>query len=334
MRKLLLIGLKDLTLIFMLLAPFLLTVGLGFVTGRFSGNTSGGLRDIPVVIVNLDDAELGNALVDVFRSKDLTDLVEPTEADNPDAARRLVGDDQTAAALIIPDGFTESIIPTQGMITAMQAGQAAPAGPVQIEVYANPARPTSAGVIKAIVDEFISRIEEGRITGITGIFSIPGLTSLPADQIENLVRGMFESAEDEDFTSAAITLKTDNEGAAANDFDPLAYMAPGMALMFLMFTVSYGGRSILAERSQGTLRRLLTTPTRRATYLLGTISGQVVMAIVQTAMHALPTTWAMQGMLDLVLRGRGLVDVLPEAGVLLVFAAVFFGIGVWRFRYE
>jgi ABC-2 type transport system permease protein len=42
----------------------------------------------------------------------------------------------------------------------------------------------------------------------------------------------------------------------------------------------------------------------------------------------------MQGLLDLVARGRGLVDILPEAGVLLGFAAVFFVIGVWRFRYE
>ena len=55
---------------------------------------------------------------------------------------------------------------------------------------------------------------------------------------------------------------------------------------------------------------------------------------VQNAVKVLPTTWAMQGMLDLVLRGRGLVDILPEAGVLLGFAAVFFVVGVWRFRYE
>lgn len=61
MLKLLLIGIKDLklmfrdraALIFMLLAPFLLTIGLGFVTGRFSGGSTG-LSDIPVVIVNLD----------------------------------------------------------------------------------------------------------------------------------------------------------------------------------------------------------------------------------------------------------------------------------------
>jgi ABC-2 type transport system permease protein len=57
-------------------------------------------------------------------------------------------------------------------------------------------------------------------------------------------------------------------------------------------------------------------------------------AFVQTAVKILPTSWAMQGMLDIVLRGQDLGGVLPEAGVLLGFAALFFGIGVWRFRYE
>ncbi|MCS6847695.1 MAG: ABC transporter permease [Anaerolineae bacterium] len=55
---------------------------------------------------------------------------------------------------------------------------------------------------------------------------------------------------------------------------------------------------------------------------------------VRTAVQALPTTWAMQGMTDMLLRGQGLAGVLPEASVLLGFAAFFFAIGVWRFRYE
>ena len=82
MKKLLLIGLKDLKLMFrdraaltyMLLAPFLLTIGMGFVTGRFSGGSTG-LSDIPVVIVNLDNEELGDALVDTFNSEELVDLI-------------------------------------------------------------------------------------------------------------------------------------------------------------------------------------------------------------------------------------------------------------------
>jgi ABC-2 type transport system permease protein len=57
-------------------------------------------------------------------------------------------------------------------------------------------------------------------------------------------------------------------------------------------------------------------------------------AAAQNIVKILPTTWAMQGMLDLVLRGKGLMDILPEAGVLLGFAVIFFSVGVMRFRYE
>ena len=173
MKKLFLIGIKDLKLVFrdraaliiMLLAPFLLTVGMGFVTGRFSGSANG-LSDIPVVIVNLDQEQLGNALADVFSSQDLADLMEPTASSDPAAARQLIDDDQAAAAVIIPQGFTRSIIPAPD--TVFDQGYVQPE-PVEIEVYTNPSRPTKAGVVKAIVDEFVSRVEEGRTSGITSI---------------------------------------------------------------------------------------------------------------------------------------------------------------------
>jgi len=55
---------------------------------------------------------------------------------------------------------------------------------------------------------------------------------------------------------------------------------------------------------------------------------------VQHIVKILPTTWAMQGLLDIVLRGQGLTAILPEAGVLLGFALVFFTIGILRFKYE
>jgi ABC-2 type transport system permease protein len=198
------------------------------------------------------------------------------------------------------------------------------------------------------------------------------------------------------------------------DYDPRANTSAGQLITWV-FIPLFGISGLFAyERQQGTLRRLLTTPSNKATFLLGTISGQVAMAIlqmlllvgfgilvmrlnwgreplallvillasalaaaafgttmgtfiktegqasglsimfgmvfalmggcwyplelfpsvVQNIVKVLPTTWAMQGMLDLVLRGGGLQDVLPEAAVLLGFAAVFFTIGIWRFRYE
>jgi len=54
----------------------------------------------------------------------------------------------------------------------------------------------------------------------------------------------------------------------------------------------------------------------------------------RSAAQALPTYWSMQGMLDILVRGKGLSDVLLESGVLLGFALIFFIIGVLRFKYE
>ena len=286
MLKTFLIGLKDLRLVFrdraavvfMLLAPFLLTIGMGFVTGRFSGANNSGLSDIPVIIVNLDDAELGDALTDVFHSEDLADLMEPTdsrEAD-PEAARRLIDDNQAAAAVIIPAGFTRSIIPAEGTMFDQTAAEA---DPVQIEVYTNPAMPTSAGVVKAIVDEFVSRVEEGRTSGMTSIVQMLTTGVITPQQAESEGRGLFENVDQTE--STALTLKTDAEGAQAVDFDVLAYMAPGMALFFLMYTVTYGGRSILAERAQGTLPRLLVSPTRPGQILGGKVFGIYLTGVAQ-----------------------------------------------------
>jgi ABC-2 type transport system permease protein len=50
--------------------------------------------------------------------------------------------------------------------------------------------------------------------------------------------------------------------------------------------------------------------------------------------HLMPTAWAMDGFQNIVLRGLGLSSVLLPAGILLAYAAAFFGLAVWRFRFE
>lgn len=46
-----------------------------------------------------------------------------------------------------------------------------------------------------------------------------------------------------------------------------------------------------------------------------------------------PHGWALDGYQDLLVRGQGLTAVLPEVAALLGFAALFFLLGVWRFRF-
>jgi ABC-2 type transport system permease protein len=50
--------------------------------------------------------------------------------------------------------------------------------------------------------------------------------------------------------------------------------------------------------------------------------------------HLLPSAWAMDGFQNIVLRGLGPSSVLLPAGMLLAYAAVFFGLALWRFKFE
>jgi ABC-2 type transport system permease protein len=198
---------------------------------------------------------------------------------------QLIDSDQASAAVIIPEGFTRSIIPAEG--TVFDANYIQPE-PVKIEVYTNPSRPTSAGVVKAIVDEFVSRVEEGRTSGMTSIMQLAAGGFITSANAETESRDLFQNVDETE--STAITLKTNTQGAEAVEFDMLSYFAPGMALMFLMYTVSYGGRSILAERAQGTLPRLMISPTQTAQVLGGKVLGIFFMGVAQVGILILASS--------------------------------------------
>lgn len=50
--------------------------------------------------------------------------------------------------------------------------------------------------------------------------------------------------------------------------------------------------------------------------------------------HVMPTAWAMDGFQNILMRGLDFSSVLMPAGILLVYAAAFFGLAIWRFRVE
>jgi ABC-2 type transport system permease protein len=61
---------------------------------------------------------------------------------------------------------------------------------------------------------------------------------------------------------------------------------------------------------------------------------EITPPIYQTVVKVLPSTWAMIGFTDVIVRGRGLIDILPIAGILLLFSVVFLAIGIRRLRFD
>jgi ABC-2 type transport system permease protein len=197
-------------------------------------------------------------------------------------------------------------------------------------------------------------------------------------------------------------------------YDPKANSTAGQIITWVFIPLIGLSAMFAFERANGTLRRLLVTPTSKAAYLGATILGQVLTALVQmtllvvfgsvvmkmnwgqspaalvmvmvasalsaaalgtmlgtlvrsesqanglstmigmllammggcwypielfpagirNAAQALPTYWAMQGFLDIAVRGQGPTGVAQECAVLLGFALVFFTVGILSFKYH
>jgi linearmycin/streptolysin S transport system permease protein len=278
MKKLFLIGFKDVkqalrdktALAFMLLAPFLLTIGMGFVTGAYGG--SSGIEKIDVLVVNQDEGEIGGMLVDLFNSPDLASLLAPHSSPDPAAARLAVENNEEEAAIIIPPGFTASITSTEEQSSA---------DVVKIEIYKNPLAPVSAGVVQSIVEEFLSRVETGRVEVQVIVSHLVAAGLVPPDQVNALAQELGARQAQVVDKEPAILLSSSESGEAAGSFNVMAYLAPGMALMFLMYTTSNGGRTILMEQARGTLPRLLVSPTNSAQILIGKVFGIFLTGVLQ-----------------------------------------------------
>jgi ABC-2 type transport system permease protein len=59
----------------------------------------------------------------------------------------------------------------------------------------------------------------------------------------------------------------------------------------------------------------------------------VMPQFMQTLSFISPHAWALTAYQDILVRGYGVAEILPECAVLLGFAAVFFGIALWRFKW-
>lgn len=282
MKKIFTIGLKDLKVTFreraaliMLLAPFLLTLAMGFITGAFSDDEGSGISGVPVAVVNQDEAGLGAYLEDTF-DEGLGGLFSLVEAADAAEARRQVEEDEVAAAVLIPKGFSSSIIPDESGMTSNQVEK--------IEIYANPARPFSASIIRDIVDGFVASVETGSVAGQVAVSQLieGGLVSVQeAGQIGMDIGGRLSG---QIGSLSVITLEGQEERLEQEEqvFSPIAILAPSMAILFLIYTTStVGGRSILAEREDGTLPRMLTTPSTTSQVLGGKVFGTFLIGVVQ-----------------------------------------------------
>ncbi len=267
-------GLKDLTvmsrdvpaLAVLLAMPIVLILILGSALGSMTGGGSGGTL-VKVAIVNEDAGTLGARVSDAFTKEErLRKLFSVTTTLPPEAARAGVERGDLAALLVIP----------RDLSAKLEAG-----APVEMKLYTDPGQELSASVFRSVVRSVGTRVSAASVVAQTTAGALRASNMLSdAKTFERYVREAADAAE-ADGALERVAVQEQAAGTASGEFKALDYYAAGMSVMFLMFGAMYGAFSMVGERVEWTLPRLLTTPTRRWQVVGGKMFGVFVLGMAQ-----------------------------------------------------
>ncbi|HET7532492.1 MAG TPA: ABC transporter permease [Nocardioidaceae bacterium] len=179
-------------------------------------------------------------------------------------ARAAVRDGDLDAAFIIPAGFADRVESD---------------GPARLDVVGSVDSATATEVARSVAASYVAGLDAARVA-VAGVAHGSG-GELPPDQLQ-------EVAHQTVATAAPVTIE--DTSAEAHVLDVKTYFAAGMAVFFLLFTVQFGVSSLIEERTEGTLSRLLAAPVRRTSILVGKLLTSVALGIVSLTVLVLATS--------------------------------------------
>jgi ABC-2 type transport system permease protein len=382
------------TLVFFLILPIVFTAILGNAMSGTAPDPGADNRLI-VLLVDEDGSSLAAEFTTLLSS---SQVVRPVLLERAAAEERLV-EEGLPGLLIIPAGFGAALLAGEELVLALQTAVTDNRTVAVQQAVAAAAGQVSSGVLAALAS----------VEAAEQIRPFPGEAARTAFFNASLAMAQKRLQEPPAILTANQAAVVDPEVIGGFEL-----ASAGQLVTWVLITLIGTSNVLVNERLGGTLRRLLVTPTRKATIMAGKICGRLSMGLLQmglligvgaiafgvdwgqspgalillvitfgvaasafglllgalartrsqasgltimfsmvlaalggawwpleitppgyqTAVQLLPTTWAMKGFTAVIVRGHGVAEVLPIAGILLLFALVFFSAGLWRFRYE
>lgn len=151
------------------------------------------------------------------------------------------------AVLVLPAGLGEAVM----------SGAAA-----DLEVIGKATDPLAQSIAESVAGGVAANLQTARITAVAA--TQVGVDPGPA--IQKAVSA-----------PAPITVE---QGEVQGTFSVMAYFAPGIAMLFLFFIIGNGARSIVVERREGTLARIMAAPVSGSSVLLGKTVPLIVVGVV------------------------------------------------------
>ncbi len=243
------IGVKDLTVTIrdraalgvLLAMPMLLIVILGSALGNLAAN----IEKIPVAIVDLDRGRMGRDVTKgFFEDAELTKLFLATRLRSESEARAAVERGDLAGALVVPPEFSRRI----------DTGK-----PVRITVFTDPGRQITGSVFRSVAEAVSTHVSAASISART--------SACYAVRI---------GVNDPGFIASVVS-----RAVRGNDISMLSYYAGAMSVMFITFGAMFGAFSLIRERDDWTLPRMLMTHATRTDIVGGKAFGVLLIGLGQ-----------------------------------------------------
>ncbi|HRV67411.1 MAG TPA: ABC transporter permease, partial [Candidatus Nanopelagicales bacterium] len=220
----------------------------------------------PVVIALVVGAAFGSGfslnvtigIADADRSEISTQIAKGLVGSGGDGiAFSAVADPQSVQAAVESGSYDAVVVMPAGLGEAVLSGQDA-----QLDVVGVATQPLARSVAEAVAGGVAAELQTARVTAVAA--NEAGVEDVAAS-IQKAVA-----------SPPAITVE---QGEVDGTFSVIAYFAPGMAMLFLFFIIGDGARSIVAERKQGTLPRILAAPVSPTSVLLGKTAQVMVVGV-------------------------------------------------------
>jgi ABC-2 type transport system permease protein len=239
-------------------------LGLAFIFNSIFSGISGASDVISLGVVNADHGTVsqqftGQVLSAVGRSGLITIHPEATL----ERARALAANGTLAAVIVIPAGFSARV----------QANQ-----PASMQVIGNVDAPISTEIARSIAESYAAGLNRVRLSVAT---VAAGSTPLSPARIQALAAQA---------AAAVAPVAVSDVSAQTKELDQKSFFAAGMAVFFLFFTVQFGVTSLLEERHDGTLARLLAAPISRASILGGKLLTSFLLGVISMTVLVVATT--------------------------------------------
>jgi ABC-2 type transport system permease protein len=236
-----------------LLVAIVVPLVLASIFGLIFHGTIGGRVAFKFGLVDQDHGPAAQAFASVLGSLERSHLVTVTREPTLAAGRSAADQNKVSATFVLPPGLSAAI------------GHGRPA---RLRVLGSVDASIGAQLAQSIAQSYADRVDTARIAG----------AAAGGRRIDQA-------------TVAALPtpIGIADVSTTSRQLDAGTFYAAGMAVFFLFFTVQFGISSILEERRDGTLGRMLAAPIPRSAVLGGKLLSSLVLGFVSMAVLALAT---------------------------------------------